>query len=945
MKQEGDGQIEHRGKGEHDEHAERSAALWALVLCVVVATVLNAEADDGATGFSTRTSASLDFPVGRCGGHAQTGVRWTAPVADKVTVSGSVWKLRNNDAATVSLWLKGSKVVDRRMVPPQGLACNSQSPLAFSHMVTEAGAGADSLQRVDIQPGDEIVVQVEGNDYVGIDLTVSGSASRWDLATDFSDGANPNGPWTYGQVTEDGAGKPGFAHYASRVDNFGATDFLPGQTAWCGDRQPWYFSFMKSSDKAPVDHEVRFWSEKTVYVESLLGDTYVGRYWSSDSRINIPYERYQTDAFGIEIDKTSISGGWQWMSCTEAPAAGQDARHIVVELTNTIQPIRLRLHTLLDGTPIMTRWLEVVNTGGKPLALTAVYPWSAMLISATNFWGNADPPKRFDHPFTLGRFAMVDHCWEGWFRWEQLPLGQTVVGCDRGQCYDDPFFVLRNEGTGQHVIGSLAWPANWRMELERTNAGSNALRFRAGPWATDALRVVSPGEAVATPAVHMGMVHGGLDAAVQGMHDHVRRSVLPKRKPERSYLVQYSVPGDQGYLTERFGNSSNYTEKSVRAQIDLAAEIEAELFIMDAGWWAQQGDWDPSPDRFPNGLTPLVDYAHKKGMLFGLYAEIEKASPGSKVAREHPEWIEWHKPYPVLDLARPDAGAHMEAVICGIIDRVKPDLFRLDFNTPTSERFEGVSARVDGIAENRFWRYYDAFYGVFERVHRKYPDLILQQAACGGGRNDLGVVARFHEQYLTDGLRLPYVAQDFAGQTLSIPPEVFAIAIGADGGGGTGHAEHLDTYLRVTYATSTPWVFFGMVAPSVAELTQSRKERFLHYSRLYKQFIRPMLPTCKVYHHEPVNMRGGVESSGWFAMEFAAPDRTTGWGLLIRIGPTDADTYVFKPRGIDRGQTYRVTFDSTGETATVSGLVLARDGLPVRFETMAASELVLFARP
>lgn len=167
-------------------------------------------------------------------------------------------------------------------------------------------------------------------------------------------------------------------------------------------------------------------------------------------------------------------------------------------------------------------------------------------MSGIEFRGNRTPPKRFDDPFALGRFVKVDHCWEGWFQWETVPLGRTVVGCDRGQCYDDPFFIVRNEGTGQYAIGSPAWSANWRMELDRRQAGGHTLGIRIGPWSTDALRVVAPGEAVTTPAVHIALVHGDLDTAVQSMHEHVRRSVLPERPADRAHLAQYSTPGDQG---------------------------------------------------------------------------------------------------------------------------------------------------------------------------------------------------------------------------------------------------------------------------------------------------------------------------------------------------------------------------------------------------------------
>jgi alpha-galactosidase len=244
--------------------------------------------------------------------------------------------------------------------------------------------------------------------------------------------------------------------------------------------------------------------------------------------------------------------------------------------------------------------------------------------------------------------------------------------------------------------------------------------------------------------------------------------------------------------------------------------------------------------------------------------------------------------------------------------------------------------------ENDCWRYYEAFYGMYERLHAKYPDLILQQASSGGARNDLGTVSRFHEQYLTDGLWIPRELQVYSGLTLGLPPETLLILHGAHGAGGLGLPENLETVLRISYATSTPQIFIGTVAPSVEELTPERRELFQHYAKIYKEFIRPILPTCKQYHHAPISNHGGVESSGWFAMEFAAPDGAKGWALIVRLGPSDSDTYTFVPRGLDRGKTFRVTFDSTGQTASADALRLRQEGLSLRLESVGSSELLLF---
>jgi alpha-galactosidase len=669
--------------------------------------------------------------------------------------------------------------------------------------------------------------------------------------------------------------------------------------------------------------EVRYISDQAVYVEGLVKGRWVGRYWSADGRINVPHEVWADDAFQLAINNEPLTSGWRWISGTELPRSDRSARHYVIELSNAIRPITVRVHTLVDGTPVLTRWLEILNRSEKPVALTAVCPWSGRLIM-----------RRSESPgeATLGYFTRQDWSYEGWFRWQRLEPGIKAITCDQARSHDDPFFVVRNEASGEYFIGHLAWTTQWRMEFERNDSG---VLFRVGPWAEKAaLRVIAPGETVTAPAVHLGHVSGSLDRAVQAMHDHLRRSVLPARPAERSYRIQYLVPADQGYYIP-------FDEASALKCVDVAAAIGAEVFVLDYGWWDVNLDWVPSASRFPRGLKPLADYVRGKGMLFGLYVRSEGDAadvPQSRIAKKHPDWI---GPSNTVQLQLPDAAKWVESEVCRLVEEHGLDLYRLDYNP--SFKF-GATSR-DGFMENNCWRYYEAFYGTYERIHRKYPNLILQQAAGGGGRNDLGTCARFHEPYLTDGLWIPRELQVYSGLTLGLPPENFVILHLAHGGGvGFGLPQPLDTILRMSYGTSTPQIFCGIVAPNIETLAPERRERFLHYGRIYKQSIRPLLPSCRVYHHEPVNSRGGVDSGGWFVMEYAASDRSKGWAVLVRIGPTDSDTYVFRPRGLDLGGTYRVTFDGSDTAATLDGVRLSGEGLPIRLENVGLSELLLFER-
>ena len=98
-----------------------------------------------------------------------------------------------------------------------------------------------------------------------------------------------------------------------------------------------------------ADHQIQFTSGRTIYVEALLGDRWVGRYWNANGRANWAYELWEEDAFQLEIGHFPLSTGWRWICGVEVAVTNRGARHFVVELSNTVRPIGVRLHTLLDG--------------------------------------------------------------------------------------------------------------------------------------------------------------------------------------------------------------------------------------------------------------------------------------------------------------------------------------------------------------------------------------------------------------------------------------------------------------------------------------------------------------------------------------------------------------------------------------------------------------------
>jgi alpha-galactosidase len=340
------------------------------------------------------------------------------------------------------------------------------------------------------------------------------------------------------------------------------------------------------------------------------------------------------------------------------------------------------------------------------------------------------------------------------------------------------------------------------------------------------------------------------------------------------------------------------------------------------------------------GLRAISDYAHERGLTFGLWVEIEAAGANSTLQQTHPEWLLTRDGEPIaggraLDLTQPAVAEFVESEIERLIETYRLDMYRIDHNhslTPAGNR------SYAGFTEDLTWRYYDTFYAIFDRVRARHPALVFQNCAGGGGRLDWGTLWRFHNTELSDWMRMPRGLQILAGVTMSLPPEILLRTFG------TEVPEHvlegdLDTQLRLCFCR----VIFRGIAPSLEELTPFLRERITHYLDVYRREIRPLLEgDARVFHHTPFQRL--YEPEPWCVLEYASPDGAAAVAALFRTSPLGPDEFLFRPRGLDPAATYAVTADNAGQTVRLSDQELSARGLPVRLETPLTSELLLFRR-
>jgi len=151
--------------------------------------------------------------------------------------------------------------------------------------------------------------------------------------------------------------------------------------------------------------------------------------------------------------------------------------------------------------------------------------------------------------------------------------------------------------------------------------------------------------------------------------------------------------------------------------------------------------------------------------------DAERIGPERKMAQAHPEWLA--KRYDgvaelggLIDLANPEAAHWMEEQIVRLIAENDLDFFRLDYNVgglgagSQDERF--------GFVENAYWRYYEALYGIYDRLRVRFPRVIFENCAGGGGRTDLGLVRYFNHTWITDWQIAPRSFSIVNGMTMAL---------------------------------------------------------------------------------------------------------------------------------------------------------------------------------
>ena len=307
-----------------------------------------------------------------------------------------------------------------------------------------------------------------------------------------------------------------------------------------------------------------------------------------------------------------------------------------------------------------------------------------------------------------------------------------------------PFFNVDTGDGGLFV--AIGWTGQWAASAKRHDNG--ATRVAAGMELTHLK--LHPGEAIRTPRILlMSWRSRRIDA-----HNQFRRLLLAHYLPKVGGKPARPAIGSQSFNMNHGGRRPVWnTEAGQIAAAKVTQLIGCDTHWLDAAWFeggfpGGVGNWTVRPKEYPNGLRPVGEACDKLGLKFLIWWEPERVAPGTRITREHPEFVLGGAKGGLFNLGDPKARRWLTDLLLGQIREFGVDTYRNDFNMDPLGYWRANDAPDrQGITEIR---YVEGFYEMWDEIRAKNPGMVPDDCASGGRRIDLEMCMRSIVQTRSD---------------------------------------------------------------------------------------------------------------------------------------------------------------------------------------------------
>jgi len=339
-----------------------------------------------------------------------------------------------------------------------------------------------------------------------------------------------------------------------------------------------------------------------------------------------------------------------------------------------------------------------------------------------------------------------------------------------------PMGYLENSIADTSLFWQIEHNGSWHTEIGDVN--NHFYLALSGPTEVQShwFKILKPGESFTSVPVAVGVADADFDNAM-GRLTSYRRKIRRFNEDNEKLPVIFN-----DYMNCLFGDPT--TEKEIPL-IDAAARMGCEYYVIDAGWyapgqwWDSVGEWQECRERFPGGIKEVTDYIRSKGMIPGVWLELEVMGINCEKAKKAPDdWFFVRHGKRVFDRSRyqldfrnPQVIEHVDEVIDRVVKEYGVGYIKMDYNIEPGIGTELYAESVgQGMLEHEraYLKWLD---GVFER----YPDLVIENCSSGGLRTDYAMLSRYSIQSTSDQEDYRNYATISANAAAGLTPEQAAV--------------------------------------------------------------------------------------------------------------------------------------------------------------------------
>lgn len=514
---------------------------------------------------------------------------------------------------------------------------------------------------------------------------------------------------------------------------------------------------------------------------------------------------------------------------------------------------------------------EIFNGSSGPVTLEML---SSFSLGGLTPFDSADAPLRLlAHRFRSawsaeGRLEtsplellQLERSWNGYPMFSER-FGQVGSMPVRGWF---PFLAIEDTVATVTWGAQLAWGGSWQMEIYRQNDDVNISGGLAdrefGHWK----KVLPPGETFQTPPATVACVSGGLDELCDRLTRHQHRAA--DTQPE----VEHDLPIVFNEWCTTFGHPAH---DHLVAMADRLKDTPTRYLVIDAGWyktgaadWSQyHGDWIPNCGLFPEGLAATAAAIRKRGLIPGLWFEMETLGPQAS-SYQNSEGLLKRDGIPITsgirrfwDLNHPAAIEFLSERVIDLLDQCGFGYLKVDYNDnlgigcdhPDSLG-EGLRRQIDGV--HRF----------FERIRARLPELVIESCSSGGHRLEPSFLARAAMSCFSDShetVEIPIIAANHHRLLLPRQSQVWAVLRSAD------------NQQRLAYSLAATFLGRMCLSGNILELSPNQWNLVLRA----QDFYRAATPTIKY----GTSRRHGTTGISW--------RHPQGWQAVLRIQENEPQT-------------------------------------------------------